>query len=122
MLQYKQSNGKIESNRKSAIRPHFDRAFPVRLFFMEVNNMEQNNTRVAVIGIIVEKPESVSALNELLSSYRDSIIGRMGLPYPKKDINCITVVVDAEQDEINTLCVKIGKLDGITSKAAFSNV
>ena len=79
-------------------------------------------TRVAVIGIIVEKTESVSELNNILSEYGDYIIGRMGIPYAKKDVNCITVVVDAESDKINTLCGNIGKLDGVSSKAAFSNV
>ena len=80
------------------------------------------NTRVAVIGIIVEKLESVSELNNVLSEYGEYIIGRMGIPYPKKSINCITVVVDAENDVINTLCGKIGKIEGVSSKAAFSNV
>ncbi len=79
-------------------------------------------TRVAVIGIIVENKESVSELNAILSDYGDVIIGRLGIPYAKKNINCITVVVDAAQDDINTLCGRIGKLDGISSKAAFSNV
>ncbi len=79
-------------------------------------------TRVAVIGIIVENKESVEKLNELLSEYGDYIIGRMGIPYAKKGVNCITVVIDAAQDTINTLCGKIGKLDGISSKAAYSNV
>ncbi len=79
-------------------------------------------TRVAIIGIIVEKKESVSALNAVLSEYGDYIIGRMGLPYAKKNVNCITVVVDAESDTINTLCGKIGKIEGVSSKAAFSNV
>ena len=79
-------------------------------------------TRVAVIGIIVEEMESVGELNNILSEYGDYIIGRMGIPYSKKDINCITVVVDAESDRINTLCGKIGKLDGVSTKAAFSNV
>lgn len=84
--------------------------------------MEQNETRVAVIGIIVEKPESVAALNNILSEHREAIIGRMGLPYAKKNISCITVIIDAPQNEINTLCGKIGRLDGVSSKAAFSNV
>lgn len=79
-------------------------------------------TRVAVIGIIVENKSSVEALNAVLSEYGEYIIGRMGIPYKEKDINCITVVIDAEQNVINTLCGKIGKLDGISSKAAFSNV
>lgn len=79
-------------------------------------------TRVAVIGIIVEKQESVHSLNALLSEYGDVIIGRMGIPYKEKHIHCITVVLDAEQNVINTLCGKIGRLDGVSSKAAFSNV
>ena len=79
-------------------------------------------TRVAVIGIIVEKRESAAELNAVLSEYADKIIGRMGIPYAKKAINCITIVIDAEADEINTLCGRLGKIDGITSKATFSNV
>ena len=79
-------------------------------------------TRVAVIGIVVEKQEGVNELNDVLSEYRDIIIGRMGIPYAKKDINCITVVVDGQQDVINSLCGKIGKINGVSSKAAFSNV
>ena len=79
-------------------------------------------TRVAVIGIIVENMNSVSELNAVLSEYGEKIIGRMGIPYHEKNINCITVVIDAPQNEINTLCGKIGRLDGVSSKAAFSNV
>ena len=79
------------------------------------------DTRVAVIGIIVEKNESAAQVNAVLSDYRDYIIGRMGLPYEKKNINCITVVVDAPQDVINTLSGKIGNIDGVSSKAAYSN-
>ncbi len=84
--------------------------------------MENKETRVAVIGIIVEKRDSVEALNRILTEYSDYIIGRMGLPYPKKKINCITVIIDAEQNVINSLCGKLGRLDGVSSKAAFSNV
>ena len=79
-------------------------------------------TRVEVIGIIVENKKSVDELNAILSEFGDYIIGRMGIPYEKKNVNCITVVVDAKQDTINTLCGKIGKLDGVSSKAAYSNV
>lgn len=93
-------------------------SFWVRLIFLEVIM----NTRVAVIGIIVENLESVEKLNAILSEYGENIIGRMGIPYKEKNVNCITVVIDAEQNAINTLCGKIGKLDGVSSKAAFSNV
>ena len=84
--------------------------------------MGTTETRVAVIGIIVENSDSISELNRILSDHRDHIIGRMGIPYSKKNISCITVVIDADLNEINNLCGSIGRLDGISSKAAFSNV
>lgn len=79
-------------------------------------------TRVAVIGIIVEDREKADELNEILSKYGDCIIGRMGIPYAKKNVNCITVVIDAPQDAINALSGEIGKLKGVSSKVAYSNV
>ncbi len=79
-------------------------------------------TRVAVIGIIVENKESVSELNKLLSEYGEYIIGRMGVPYHKRKINIISIAIDAKQDIINTLSGKIGRLDGVYAKTAYSNV
>lgn len=79
-------------------------------------------TRVAVIGIIVEKRESAAALNELLSEYGDYIIGRMGVPYHNKGINIISVAVDAPQDIINALSGRIGRLGGVYAKTAYGNV
>lgn len=78
-------------------------------------------TRVAVIGIIVENKESVTRLNELLSRYGDYIIGRMGVPYNKKNINIISIAIDAPQDIINSLSGGIGRLDGVYAKTAYSN-
>ena len=73
-------------------------------------------SRVGVISIIVENLDSVPALNSLLSEYGESIIGRMGIPYHQKHINIISVVVDANQDTINTLSGKIGELNGVHAK------
>ncbi|MEG0741931.1 MAG: iron-only hydrogenase system regulator [Clostridia bacterium] len=78
--------------------------------------------RVAVIGIIVEKTESVEQLNAILHEYGEYIIGRMGIPYPKRGINVISVAVDAPQDAINALSGKIGKLEGVAAKTAYSNI
>lgn len=79
-------------------------------------------TRVAVMGIIVENKESTEELNSVLHAYGDYIIGRMGIPYPKKSINIISVAIDAPQDTISALSGKIGKIDGISVKTAYSNV
>ena len=79
------------------------------------------DTRVAIIGIILEKKDEVEKLNSILHEYSNRIIGRIGMTYKEKAINIITIVIDAPQDEINTLSGKIGKLSGITSKVIYSN-
>ena len=79
-------------------------------------------TRVAVIGIIVQDTDSVGALNELLHEYRDSIIGRMGLPYREKGVNIVSLAVDAPNDTISALSGRIGKLNGVSAKVAYAPV
>ena len=79
-------------------------------------------TRVAVISIIIENPASVEAMNDLLHQYSQYIIGRMGIPYREKGVNIISVAMDAPQDKISALSGKIGKLAGVSAKAAYSNV
>jgi putative iron-only hydrogenase system regulator len=83
---------------------------------------ENMETRVAVIGIIVEDPDSVEKLNGLLHDYAPYIIGRMGVPYRERSLSIISVAVDAPQDVISALSGKIGKLPGINVKTAYSNV
>jgi putative iron-only hydrogenase system regulator len=77
-------------------------------------------TRVAVISIIIENPASVQPMNEILHQYSEYIIGRMGIPYRSKGINIICIAVDAPQDKISALSGKIGRLDGVNSKATYS--
>lgn len=79
-------------------------------------------TRVAVLSIIVENPDSVAVVNRLLHEYSGYIIGRMGIPYRVKKINIISIAVDAPQDLINSLTGSLGRLDGITAKAAYSKI
>ena len=79
-------------------------------------------TRVAVIGIIVENFEVADKLNEILHEYGQYIIGRMGIPYRERGINVISVVVDAPQTLISAMTGKIVRLEGISVKAAYSGV
>lgn len=79
-------------------------------------------TRVAIIGIIVEDESSVEELNALLHDYGKYIIGRMGIPYREKNVNIISIAVDAPQDVISALSGKLGRLSGVSAKTAYSNV
>lgn len=78
------------------------------------------DTRVAVVSIIVENTESVEKLNSLLHEYGEFVIGRMGIPYRVKGINIISVALDAPSDAINALTGALGRIPGISAKAAYS--
>ncbi len=79
-------------------------------------------TRVAVMSIILENAEMVHRLNEILHEYGEYIIGRMGIPYRARKIHIISIAIDAPQNTISTLAGRIGNLNGVTVKTAFSSV
>ena len=79
-------------------------------------------TRVAVMGIIIEDTDSVEALNGLLHDYGAYIIGRMGIPYRQKGISIISIALDAPQNVTSTIAGKIGGLTGVSVKTAYSGV
>lgn len=76
--------------------------------------------RIALIGIIVENPESVEQMNHLLHDYREHIIGRMGLPHPEKKLSIISLAIESDQDTISALSGKLGALDGVSTKTIYS--
>ena len=77
-------------------------------------------TRVAVIGIIVQQPQAAEKVNALLHEYGEYIIGRMGIPYREKGINIISVAMDAPQTVISALSGKLGRVDGVEVKTAYA--
>ncbi len=79
-------------------------------------------TRIALLGIIVENTESAGQLNHLLHEYSRHIIGRMGIPYRERGVNIISIAIDAPQDVINALSGKIGRLQGVTAKTIYSSI
>lgn len=85
--------------------------------------MEANNsTRLAIIAIIVEEIEQTDRLNKILHDYSQYVIGRMGLPYSKKNVNVISVVVDAPNDVIGAISGKLGMIENITVKTVYSKL
>ena len=79
-------------------------------------------TRVAVMSVIVENPDSVEQLNAILHEYGEFIIGRMGIPYRKRKVSIISIAMDAPQNTISSLAGKIGSLPGVSVKTAYSSI
>lgn len=77
-------------------------------------------TRIALIGIIVEDKDSIELLNPLLSQFSEYILGRMGIPHTNKNVSVISIVIDAPSDVISSLSGKIGMLPGINSKTIYA--
>ena len=77
-------------------------------------------TRIALLGIIVEDRASVEALNALLHQYGQYIVGRMGIPYRARQVNIISVVMDAPNDVISSLSGKVGMLPGVNIKTIYA--
>lgn len=86
--------------------------------------LKEETTRVALIGIIVDSDNigdvAIDNLNGLLHSYSQYIIGRMGVPYKKKNISIISVAIDAPNDIISALSGKLGAIDGVSTKTVYS--
>lgn len=84
--------------------------------------IDNSQTRVAVIAVIVEDNNATEAINELLHEAGRYIIGRMGIPYREKNINIISIAIDAPQDIISSLSGRLGRLAGVSVKTAYSNI
>ena len=80
------------------------------------------DTRVALIGIVIENEQSIQQFNEILHQYGQYIIGRMGIPYPKRQVNIIRIAIDAPADVISALAGKLGRLPGVSSKVIYSKL
>ncbi|HOF84742.1 MAG TPA: iron-only hydrogenase system regulator [Treponemataceae bacterium] len=78
---------------------------------------------VGVIAIIIrDRSETANLVNETLAPFADMIIGRMGLPYHERNLNLITLMVDATTDRIGALTGKIGMIEGVTVKSTLAKL
>lgn len=73
--------------------------------------------KVAIIGIFITDNAAASKVNDLLHEFSDCIIGRMGIPYREKSMNIISIIVSADPGRISALSGRLGRIEGITSKA-----
>lgn len=73
-------------------------------------------SKIGVIAMVICDYDAVEKVNAVLHEFRDSVIGRMGIPYKQKNVNVISVVLDAPCEVLNSLSGKLGMIKGVTSK------
>jgi len=76
--------------------------------------------RIAVVGIVVEDLDNTSIVNNILHSFSDIIVGRLGIPYRERNISVISIIVDGTSDEISSMTGKLGRINGVTVKTAIT--
>ena len=77
-------------------------------------------TRIALVGIIIEDVNAAAAVNAVLHDYADAIVGRMGIPYRQRNMSIISVVIDAPQKDISAMTGKLGMIGGVNVKTVYS--
>ena len=76
---------------------------------------------VGVVAIIVkQRAAGAPGVNQVLTEFGDIVLGRMGLPYPGRGLNIITLIVDATTDQIGALTGRLGTLSGVTVKSTLA--
>jgi putative iron-only hydrogenase system regulator len=79
--------------------------------------------RWGVVGIVVNNREAAAVrIQELLTAYGDSVMGRMGVPLRGKHVCVISLIVDGSSDQASELIERLAELPGVTVTSAFTTV
>ncbi|HOI94243.1 MAG TPA: iron-only hydrogenase system regulator [Syntrophobacter fumaroxidans] len=74
--------------------------------------------RIGAVGILVERDESAYEINRILSEHRGLVVGRIGVPYRRRNVAVIALIIDGSTDEIGAMTGKLGRLPGVRVKTS----
>ena len=74
---------------------------------------------IATLGIMIENFEKTPEVNALLHKFSECIICRMGMPYEKRNVRLIHVVLDANEHEVADLTENLNMINGVNAQAMF---
>lgn len=73
-----------------------------------------NETRIAIIAIVIEDKSKSHFVNSILHDYADLFVGRMGIPFKEKKLSVVTLIAQGTNDNISALTGKLGRIEGVT--------
>lgn len=77
--------------------------------------------KIAVISAILEEPDKCQKqFNEVVSSFKGIIRGRMGIPFEDEGVSSVCIVVVGEMDVINSMTGKLGNIPHVLVKTSIS--
>lgn len=81
---------------------------------------DKEKRAIAVLTVLFSDYSYGDRINEILHSYGNTIVGRMGMPYREGNIYIINVTLDASQCEIESMFHRIHILPGVQAKVTYA--
>ena len=73
--------------------------------------------RIGTVTILIADRTKSAEINTIISEYSDLVLCRQGLPFHDRPVAVISLIVEGQPDRINALTGKLGRLEGVETKA-----
>ena len=73
--------------------------------------------RIGTVTILIVDRSKSAEINTIVSDYSDLVLCRQGLPFHDRPVAVISLIVEGQPDRINALTGKLGRLEGVETKA-----
>ena len=73
--------------------------------------------RIGTITVLLSDKAAAPQVNEVISAHSNIVLARQGLPFHDRPVAVISLIVEGEVDEINSLSGQLGKIPEVTAKA-----
>lgn len=76
--------------------------------------------RIGIITVLLSDKAAAPQVNEVISAHSNIVLARQGLPFHDRPVAVISLIVEGEVDEINSLSGQLGKIQEVTAKAVLT--
>ena len=78
--------------------------------------------RIGTITVLLSDKSAAAQVNEVISVHSGIVLARQGLPFRERPVAVISLIVEGEVDEINSLSGQLGKIGNVTAKAVVTKI
>ncbi len=78
--------------------------------------------QLAIISVVVGNSEPIDEMNAIFHDYAGVIVGRLGVPYHKRDVSIICIVMDAPEEEVDAFTEKLNSLPNVDVSSMYADV
>ena len=78
--------------------------------------------RIGTITVLLSDKAAAPQVNEVISAHSNIVLARQGLPFHDRSVAVISLIVEGEVDEINSLSGQLGKIQDVSAKAVVTKI